>query len=425
MNISTEFPTELAFQHGFEQFDKAYNGIDWICPAFNFAAALAQASMAMGKKFILKEQGTQFPNFYQVILGRSHLAAKSPTLDRATIGVEFLKRNIDPPENINIISAVNSPEGLKECFATHQNGDPDDPEEWFNPGNGVRGFIQFDELATLLAKTNQKTTSGISVELTRIYNPSPLALENNTRQNKSYGEDWVVNIFGCSTLAWYEKFITEGDFTSGFLNRFVFYLHEQQPIKSRFGKMDEGAIGMWQTRLKTAMIESLNRRNPMEYKLSDEAFKHWDKWYIKIMDHLLEKPDDLKREAVARIASQVLKLSLIYAVLNPPDNKVTLPQLESAIAVGEYWAACSGATMEQIDLDLNVKAERRIMEKLIEKSPNHEWITVRELRQSINTKSMSSAVFNKAVEAQIESGKIEFHLNENNKKFVRIPEDEV
>ncbi|MYB02417.1 DUF3987 domain-containing protein [Candidatus Poribacteria bacterium] len=423
MDFSTTFPTEDAFQHGFEAFGKAYNDIDWICPAFNFAAALAHASMALGKKFVLLEQGTQYPNFYQIILGRSHLAAKSPTLDRATAGIEFLKQNTDTPESINIISAVNSSEGLKECFTTHENGDPNSPMDWFTPGNGVRGFVQFDELAALLAKTNQKTTSGISVELTRIYNPSPIALENNTRQNKSHGKDWVVNVFGCSTLAWYEKFITEGDFTSGFLNRFVFYHHEQQPIKSRFGSPDMRNLGVWQDHIKSIMIKSLNRKNPIEYELSDEAFKHWDTWYLKIMDHLLEKPDDIKREALARITSQVLKLSLVYAVLASPDNKVTVKQLKSAIAVGEYWAACSGATMEQIDLDMDAKAERRIMERLTQIAPNHEWTTVRKLRQSINSKTMTSVIFNRAIEAQIKSGRIEFKRATTATKFIRIPEN--
>ena len=387
MQFSMKFPTELAFKHGFEKYGNTYNGIDWICPAFNFAAALAQASIAMGKQFVLHELGRQYPNFYQVILGRSHLAAKSPTLERATLGVEFLKRNVDPPECINIITGINSAEGLKESFATHENGNPEDPMDWFSPGNGVRGFVPFDELATLLAKTNQKSTSGISVELTRIYNPSKLALENNTRQNKSYGEDWVVNVLGCSTLTWYEKFITEGDFTSGFLNRFVFYLHEQQPIKSRFKDKDTSHIGEWQTSIQAIMIESLNRKTPMLYKLSEEAFKHWDTWYLKVMDHLIEKPDDIKREALARIASQVLKLSLVYAVMSSPNNEISTEQLQSAIAVGEYWAACSGATMEQIDLDMDAKAERRVMERLKEKAPNHDWITVRELRQSINSKT--------------------------------------
>ena len=134
-----EFPTELAFQHGFEVFGQAYLDIDWICPAFNFAAALAQASMALGRKYVIAEQGFHYPNFYQVILGRSHLSAKSPTFDRVIKGVDFLKRNIDPPEMIHNITTLNSAEGFKEEFATHVGGDPDNPESWFFDGNGVRG----------------------------------------------------------------------------------------------------------------------------------------------------------------------------------------------------------------------------------------------------------------------------------------------
>lgn len=424
MNIDApKFPTDMAFKHNFDAFGDAYLGIDWICPAFNFAVALSQMSIAMGKKYVLKHLGNHYPNFYQVILGRSHLAAKSPTLDRAAEGVDFLKRNVDPPEMINHITEINSAPGLREEFSTHDNGDANTPSPWFYPGNGVRGFITFDELASLLTKSRNSSTEGIPVELTRIYNPSNSPLENNTRQNKSYGEDWVVNIFGCSTLTWYERFITQGDFSSGFLNRFVFYIHEQQPIKSSFDNVDLGSLGLWQKILTSVMQDSIGLGRIKEYTLSDEAFESFDSWYKKIMDYLIEDPDDIKREASARIVSQVLKLSLVYAVLsNVPDNhQVSLESFESAKAVGSYWGKCMGATLDEIEFTRMSKAEKMVMNAVTRVVDTHGECTKRQLRNAINKKSMDSDELNKTLEVLVNADSLIYNETDNGKKIISIP----
>ena len=103
--------------------------------------------------------------------------------------------------------------------------------DWYIEGNGVRAFVPFDEIAILLSKSKNQATSGIPAILTERYNPSTSPIVNDAKSGKSYGKDWVVNIFGCSTIEWFEKYITQGDFYSGFLNRFVYYMHEQQPLR--------------------------------------------------------------------------------------------------------------------------------------------------------------------------------------------------
>ena len=428
MELTHKFPTDLAFQHTFELWGLAYNDRnDWICPAFNFAAALAQVSIALGRKHVLLEQGEQYPNFYQVILGHTHLAAKSPTRKRAIAGFHHIKRNVDPTEHFKEIGVVNSPEGLRENFATHENGDPESPMDWYIEGNGVRALIHFDELATLLVKSQQKATSGISVQITQMYEPDDSPLVNDTRQNKSYGVDWVANVFGCSTLSWYEKFLTESDFSGGFLNRFVFYLHEQQPIHARFKDVDNNALGAWQKTLVGITKDSLQMRYPKQYTLSPEAYEAYEAWYLPTMNELVKSPEDIACQAKARVASQVLKLSLVYAAMSNPvtESLVKVEHFESAKAVGLYWAACSGITLEQIDLDMTTKSERRVMERLqaMTEKKGNDWITVRELRQAINVKTMSSQEFNRAVESQIDSGKIEFMTTETGKKCLRLPVD--
>ena len=396
-----EFPSEHAFKFGFDVYAQAYNGIDWICDGFNFAVALATVSHALGRKYVINEQGKHYPNFYQCILGRSHLAAKSPTLDRAVAGIDYIRRNVDPLEMFRIIGDVNSAEGFRAEFATHRDGDENDPELWYSDGNGVRGFLPIDEFGSLLAKSRQSSTEGISVQLTRFYNPSAIPMENNTRKDKTFGQDWVVNVLAASTMEWYERFITTGDYSSGFLNRFVFYLHEQVEIKkARFDPVDVAALGQWQNMTQGMARDSLDHRTPRVFTLSSEAFEAYEAWYLPLIQKLVEG-DDIQIEAAARVSSHTLKLCLVYSVMNGEQGEVSLGCFESAKAVGDYWAKCSGLTVDAIDFDQRSKAERMVFEAVGRVMDKHGSCSKRLLRQAINTKSMSSEEMNKALESLV------------------------
>ena len=406
------FPTDAAFQHGFELFGEIYNGIDWICPAYNFAVALAHVSMALGRKYVTDVLGTLYPNFYQMIIGRTHLAAKSPTMERAVEGVYHLKQ-IDPPEIINVIDQINSVESFRQEFGTHEDGDSDKPMDWFTEGNGVRGFLYFDEVGTLLSKTRQRATEGISVELTRLYSPGSTPIVNKAVASKCYGDDWCLNIFGCSTLDWYEKFITQGDFFSGFLNRYVFYLHEQQEVKSIFDPIDLEKLKVWQNVIKSLTVHSLQPINPIRYKLDDAAFESYDAWHQQVYKMLIESPDNIKLNAVARVVSHAVKLSLVYAVMDNAegDVQIHLKHFESARAVAEYWAQCAGLTLDKIAFDRRSKAEEIVLNTIKRLLQNDgDSCLRRDVRRAINYKTMSSDEMTRALEALVNAELVEYYV---------------
>ena len=435
ITATPQFPTILAFQHGLDRYADMWLERDWICPAFNFAAAIGQISMALGKSATTDCLGIQYPNFYQSIIGNSHVAAKSPTLARCLEGIELLREQIDPPERIRPISAINSAEGFREAFNTHTNGDANTPEPWYLDGQGVRAFCHFDELGVLFAKGKQQATSNIPVELTQMYNPSSRVVENSTRQNKSYGIDWVVNIFGCSTMAWFEKYLTEGDFTSGFLNRFVFYLHEPEPFRFEFRKIHQRTFEDWFQVLEDTYRRHALAEMPISYPLDrratltdapekfqvifqsqySDAWKHYQgKTAFQLFEEYAEEryslmqadPDDIELVAQARVVTQAAKLALVYAAVTG-STSVRPEHAISAIAVSRYWAACSALILKNSDFDRRSKSERIILEKFEEKAEDG-LLSRRRLRQSINGKTMSSEEFNKSFEALVNADQLGF-----------------
>lgn len=229
-------------------------------------------------------------------------------------------------------------------------------------------------------------------------------MENNTRKDKTYGIDWVVNVLAASTMEWYERFITTGDYSSGFLNRFVFYLHEQVPITSaRFTPYDTASVGHWQELLLEMTRNSMQYTIPLTYRLSDEAFEAYEAWYLPLIQKLIDSDGDIEAEAAARISSHTLKLSLVFSIMNDEKDEISLECFESAKAVGDYWGRCAGLTIAAIDFDQRSKAERIVfeaIERLIEKTgkPN---CTRRDLRRNINSKVMSSEELNKALESLV------------------------
>ena len=420
-----EFPTKLAFQHGFEAYAGAYlNMNDWICPAYNFAIALGQASTTLGKKVKINELGYHYPNFYQCLVGRSHIAAKSPSINRLRDGIATLQNNTDPPETINIINSVNSAEQLKAEFETHDKGKRDEPYDWYINNNGVRCIIALDELCNLLTKGLQAATSSIPGTIMELYNPSKAPITNKIRSGtNTYGENWSLNIFAATTFQSYEKFIKADDFQTGFLNRFVFYLHEQQPLHSRFNKPDNSFLGTWQDILNGVSRQCMEYEQEREFVLSDEAFEVYDKWYHEIYKELIKNDaDDIKTAAVARIITHALKLALVYATFGNSlnDDTISLSQFESAKAVAEYWGECMGLTINEMSASRRGQCEKIIIDKIkmLEETSGKGEVTVRKVRQAINAKSMDSYDFNSALESLITAEQVYLLVLKNGKKLV-------
>lgn len=419
-----QFPTDKAFQHGFQVYRDAYmNMKDWICPAYNFAVALGSISFALGRKCYLKELGGVYPNFYQAIIGPSHLAAKSPTINRLRSIIFCLQENTDPSETISVLSSITSPEQIKAEFETHIEGDRDNPMEWYD-NNGVRVLLALEEMSTMLAKSAIHSTSGIPSLLTEIYHPNNTALVNNTRDKKSrsYAENWTMNIFAASTFEWYEKFISTEDFMSGFLNRYVFYLHEQQELHSRFNPPDEDSKTIWNNMIIGFSKDYQSLRRERVFILSEKAFVEYDKWFHEIYDNILKGEDDIKASATARVVRQALKLSLIYASISNSneDNEISLEHFQSAKAVATYWGKCMGFTLENMSADTQSRSEELILKKIPMVIEKYGECTIRLLKKSINSKTMSNLTFDKALSSLENNSQVFIRILDSGKKLVSL-----
>lgn len=426
MTNAPVFPQNDAFFGRFDLLWQAYGNKCEICPAYHFASALAQVSVALGRKVKIAINGEHYPNFYQAILGPTHLAAKSPIRER-TANAMSVFHQVEPngsrpsgdwiecPDRVQMFKTVNSVgsvEGLREMLSTHEcsNG-KESPLDWYKDSNGVRLFLHIDELGSLLGKSQQKATQNITQELTQLYNPSRDPVRNPTRGKPTRADNPVINIFGCTTLEWFEKFLDLDQVLGGFTNRFVFYRHEQQPLKPVFDEPDWGAYAKWRNVLCYLAADSLESE-VQKFTFDESVLKDWESWYVSIKAPLVENPDSIESKANVRVTTHAIKLALIYAAMNnnPDDNEVHMEAWNAAKTVAKYWAEVAGLTFQDIDFDRRTKIEQKILKALDGLGGR---ASRRELQRKIGNKFCSAEELNRSLDALYASQQIEIDEVDN------------
>ena len=426
MTKTPVFPQSDAFLGRFDLFWQTYGDKCEICPAYHFASALAQASVALGRKVKIAINGEHYPNFYQAILGPTHLAAKSPIRERTATAMRVFHEVepsssrpsgnwIDSPDRVQMFKAVNSVgsvEGLREMLSTHEcsNG-KEFPLDWYKDNNGVRLFLHIDELGSLLGKSQQKATQNITQELTQLYNPSRDPVRNPTRGNPTRADNPVINIFGCTTLEWFEKFLDLDQVFGGFTNRFVFYRHEQQPLKPIFDEPDWGAYAKWRNMLRCIAADSLESE-VRKFTFDESVLTDWESWYVSIKTPLVENPESIESKANVRVTTHAIKLALVYAAVNnnPDDTEVHMDAWNAAKAVAKYWAEVAGLTFQDIDFDRRTKIEQKILKAL---DGLEGKVSRRQLQRKIGNKFCSAEELNRSLDALYASQQIEIDEVDN------------
>ena len=410
-------PTETFFS-GFSHYWNAKGDKCNICPAFHFASALSQASMAIGKNIYLDSpQGKKYANFYQTIIGTTHKAAKSPTREITVEGVDSLTLDDDsePIDSLvsqfKSVSSLASYEGLKECLATHEvSSNPnevDTPFEWYegNNSNGVRLLVHYDEVAALLGGTNTKIGDKIAYGLTELYS-MPKRQIIPSRSNPIRADNPFVNFFGCSTFEWFENTMRTVDVHGGFLNRFVFYLYPQMKRKAVFEPIDDKSLSEWRKAIRTVAKVSLELEKPRVFTFSDEVLSDYIEWFDKIENApKLTETDDLVEAAQARVVEFAQKLALVFSVFNLDQdiehNKVEMGAWQAARAIAEYWRDCVAVVFSSVDANEYAKLENRIIAKLIDLGGS---ATRTELMRKVGNKYFDSGTFSRCLYALQDNG---------------------
>jgi hypothetical protein len=156
-------------------------------------------------------------------------------------------------------------------------------------------------------------------------------LQSLTKNSPLSATDPHISIAGHITIDELRALLGRTDLANGFANRFLFWLVKRSKELPFGGEMSDSEI----VRLGECLKTTISKATLVgRVKMTDAARARW----ASIYHDLSEGKPGLLGAVIARAEAQVVRLALIYTLLDGTD-RIDLPHLEAALAVWEYCEA--------------------------------------------------------------------------------------
>jgi hypothetical protein len=282
------------------------------------AAILTQLLVCCGAligsgAFFQVEATRHHPNEFLVLVGDSAKARKGSSFDH----VARLLAHVDPAFNSRLTTGLSSGEGLIWAVRDPQGQDPGAIDK--------RLLVIEPEFATVLKSTGRELST-LSPTLRSAWDARPLALL--TRTAPARATEAHVSIIGHITQTELRRHTTTVEIANGFLNRFMFAAVRRVRLLPECGD-PEPLKGTGLGRYLTSVLK--HARTAGQLTLDPDARELW--W--QLYPQLTQPADGLLGQLTARAEAHVIRLALIYALLD--GQKTIAPEpLLAAVALWDY-----------------------------------------------------------------------------------------
>jgi hypothetical protein len=288
-------------------------------PAALLVQFLVMFGSALGPgPFCLAEATPHAGSLFVVLVGKTSAGAKGTAYDR----VRSLFVDVDPEWLSNRIqSGLSSGEGLIEPIR-----DGDDENEGVTD---KRLLVYQGEFSSVLAVTAREGNT-LSMVLRDAWDGKTLGAMTR-KQNAIKCTNPHISIIGHITNRELKAKLTTVDTANGFGNRFLWVCTKRSKSLPEGGHVPFELI----TRARQRLCQAITKARTIgEMSRSPEARKLW----AEVYEGLRERPDDLVGDLTARGVAQVLRLSMLYALL---DGSAVVEQchLKAALACQAYVEA--------------------------------------------------------------------------------------
>ena len=392
---------------------EAYAGRNEVCLPFQFASVITTLGAVMGRSVFLEGTFPIYPNIYSVLLGDTSISRKSTAKDFCMEHMRAAMPDDGSPE-IRMNTSVDTGEGIVNVLATHAAvtlGSTDDegaPIEWdvldgfgaLPDFEGIRLAIFQDEMRALFNKRTMKSNSLVA-RLTEAYS-TPSEMSNRSKTASQLAKYPTVSLMGCSTLSWFEKGLVTEDIEGGFANRFMYFLHEQMPYVAFPEPIDGSKMSGFLNHISELRKNWVDTHH--KFTISEAIKQRFAEIYTAMMDELKSNKDVVKNAAVARWQTHLMKLALIFQLLDGKvgEDAVTMESWMKAEAVSGYLTEVNQHVFSNIVSDELAEGERRVL-NVIEKKG---IVTRREIGRAINPHTMSAEAVTRALEQLVKAEKV-------------------
>ncbi|MGH3264511.1 MAG: DUF3987 domain-containing protein [Trebonia sp.] len=153
-------------------------------------------------------------------------------------------------------------------------------------------------------------------------------LQALTKNSPARATGAQISIVGHVTAAELVRLLNATEAANGFLNRYLLFMVRRSKLLPEGGSIDQVHWEPLLTRLRVA-VDAARRRGRLGF--DEPARRHW--W--ELYPTLTEPQDGLAGAVCARAEAHVVRLALLYALLDQADE-IGLSHLEAALALWEY-----------------------------------------------------------------------------------------
>ena len=214
---------------------------------------------------------------------------------------------------------------------------------------------------------------------------------------------------------WFQENITHSHVGGGVVNRFAFFLHEQQPLLS------DSEVRRPETDELNAMHKYIAKASEVKFeiklKYTDATCEAEKEWYHERMKNMMNM-DDLLRAACIRTDVYVKKFATILSwTENPNSEVVELDIFEKARAIGEYLIAVNTFLFSNLAVDKFTEQENRVLKHLDDLGGS---ATKSELSTKVGRQHLSARDLMRILEALAQNETVGIFKEGNSTKIVRI-----
>jgi Protein of unknown function (DUF3987) len=316
---------------------------------------LAMAGNAIGRgPYYQVESDRHYPNLFIVLVGDSSKGRKGTSASR----IRAVMQHVDEPWITDRVkNGLSSGEGL--IYQVR------DPVEQFDPKSQSFSVIDPGARDKRLMIVEPEFASALRVAERSGNNLSPLIrqawdgdkLSTLTKNSPLCATGAHISIIGHITTQELRARISRTDIANGFANRFIFALVRRSKKLAFGGNLDDAELLHLAVQLKAPVCEA---KTIGRVGMTEQARVHWRELY----EILSEGQDGLLGAVTARAEAQVIRLALIYALLDGQDA-IDVCHLKASAAVWEYAESSAAHTFGTV---LGDPIADTILSKLRERS---------------------------------------------------------
>lgn len=390
------FPVDAIKGTIFGAYEEAYAGRNETCPAFRFAELASVLGTALGRKVSIQSGRLPiYPNMFLCLVGPTGLARKSTSLKASERLIEEIQT-----DTLQFINSLNTAEGLLKMMV--------DVED-------CRTICILDEFKWLFSKSQNAVAAGL-LPILNTLSGSPEIAMNRRSENPYEVIRPHFSFFSSITPGWFAENITRSSIGGGFVNRFVFFLHEQQPFFSDTEVKPPDPEIM--KKVRQFILSAAEDKSTTNFVYDGEVANLDSEWYHERMQFLMSA-DEIVREASSRVDEHMKKFCAMMAwcANEAGDNEVHAETWKSAKAVAEYMIKVNTRLFKNLAVDKMTEQEMRVLKHLDDLGGK---TTKSKLSTKIGRQNLSSRDLERILQALVANETIGIFKEERTTFVVRI-----